>query len=68
MKKLICFFLILCAVFAVSGCAKLKTLHCDRCNKEVTVSESSNMEESWTIYCDECNEALFGDDPILGDN
>lgn len=47
------------------GCGKIKTLHCDHCQKEVTVEEDSNMEEDWIVYCPACNEELFGDDPQL---
>ena len=68
MKKLLCFLGVLVIILTATGCAKTKTLHCDNCNKEVSVEESSNMEEDWIIYCEECNEELFGDDPILGNN
>ncbi len=66
MKKLI-LFIVVCVLLLAVGCGKAKILHCDNCNTEVKVEESSNMEESWIIYCEECNEKLFGDDPILGD-
>ena len=66
MKKLVV-LLVICSLIVVAGCGKTKVLHCDHCNKEVTVEESSNMEEDWIIYCEECNEKLFGDDPILGE-
>ena len=56
---------VLILTLLLCGC-KAKTLHCDRCNKEVVVSENSNMEEGWSVYCAECNEELFGDDPVLG--
>lgn len=65
MKKLLCFLVILVALLTLCSC-KAKTLHCDACGKEVTVKESSNMEEDWIIYCDECNEKLFATDPLLG--
>ena len=67
MKKTICFLLITSFCIAMAGC-KTKIVHCDNCNKEVVIKESSNMEESWIIYCDACNEELFGDDPLLGGN
>ena len=66
MKKLVCVLLVICVLFLMTGCQKTKVLHCDHCNKEVVVNESSNMEEDWIIYCESCNEELFGDDPILG--
>ena len=67
MKKTIYFLLITSFCIAMAGC-KTKIVHCDNCNKEVVIKESSNMEESWIIYCDACNEELFGDDPLLGGN
>ena len=66
MKKILAIALVLCMLFALSGCGKTKTLHCDNCDKKVKVDEDSNMTEDWIIYCDECNEKLFGDDPLLG--
>lgn len=68
MKKVLCLILSLCLVFALTGCIKTRTLHCDNCGEEVVVRENSNMDEEWIIYCKECNEELFGDDPILGNN
>ena len=66
MKKLLCLLICVTVLFVMSACGKTKTLHCDYCNKEVVVSEDSNMEEDWVLYCAECNEELFGDDPLLG--
>lgn len=67
MKKYIITALITALVLALLLCGcKTKTLHCDNCNRELTVAESSNMEENWSVYCEECNEELFGDDPVLG--
>ncbi len=66
MKKIICLILTVCLTFALVSCVKTKVLHCDRCQCEITVKESSNMDEEWIIYCEKCNEELFGDDPILG--
>ncbi len=60
MKKILCFVLAAILVFTFTGCGKTKILHCDRCQKEVPVKESSNMEEDWILYCEECNEELFG--------
>ena len=68
MKKAICLFLIAGVLFTFTACAKKKKLHCDNCQKEVTVKESSDMQEDWLVYCGECNEKLFGDDPVLGNN
>lgn len=67
MKKCIITALLSALILALLLCGcKTKTLHCDHCNKEVVVSENSNMEENWALYCAECNEELFGDDPVLG--
>lgn len=66
MKKTVLVFMVISLCFAVTGCAGTKVLHCDNCQNEVQVKESSNMEEDWTIYCAQCNEELFGDHPILG--
>lgn len=66
MKKLFPLIVIFCVVFVMTGCVETKTLHCDRCNKEISVKQSSDMEEDWIIYCNACNEELFSDDPILG--
>lgn len=65
MKKILCVALVIISVFVIAGCSATKTLHCDNCDKEVVVKESSNMDESWDIYCNECNEELFGDNPVL---
>ncbi len=65
LKRIFLLFIVL-ALWACTACGATKILHCDHCGKEVTVQESSNMEEDWIVYCEECNESLFGDDPILG--
>jgi len=56
MKKILCFVLALAMVLAVSGCGKTKTLICDGCEKEVQVSESSNMTDEWLIFCEDCQD------------
>lgn len=66
MKRILCLLTIIGLLFTLAGCTK--TLHCDRCNKEVIAKESSKAEEDWAIYCDECHEELFGDDPIISEN
>ena len=68
MKKALCIVTLAIMLFVMTGCVKTRTLHCDACKKEVTVKESSDMQEDWIIYCEACNEELFGDDPILGNN
>ena len=61
MKKTILYLLLAITLLSLTGCAK-KALHCDNCNAEVQVKESSEMDESWIIYCENCNKELFGDD------
>lgn len=51
MKKLIAFSLIAMLVLGLAACGK-KTLHCDKCGKEVVAD--SKMDESWTIFCSDC--------------
>lgn len=58
MKKRWIIAAILGALLLLSSCGATKTLHCDGCGKDVTVSESSNMEEDWLVYCEDCNEEI----------
>lgn len=54
-------FVALIAVFmflSCVACGTTKTLHCDKCNAEVSVDEDSNMTESWILYCNECEKDL----------
>lgn len=60
MKRLICVMLILTMLFAMTGCGKTRSVHCDSCGKEVAVKEDSNMTDEWIVYCGDCNEKLFG--------
>ena len=59
MKKVFVVMIIGLMMFSASGCGKTKVLHCDGCKKEVKVSESSNMEENWSIFCEDCNKDLL---------
>ena len=56
--------LALAALLSLAACGATKTLHCDGCGKELAVSESSNMDESWIVYCETCEKDLFGEDYI----
>lgn len=67
MKKLLCILMVISFMFVMVGCGATKTLHCDKCGKEIQVKESSNMEENWIIYCSECNEEIFGDNPVVSE-
>lgn len=65
MKKVIILLSVVALLLALAACGATKILHCDHCGKEISVKESSNMEEDWIIYCKDCNEDLFGDDLLL---
>ena len=67
MKKILCCLIAVIALFTLVSCAGKKTLHCDNCGKEVSVSKNSNMDESWIVLCDNCDEELLGDNPSLND-
>lgn len=52
----------LCALLAalllsllLAGCGG-RIVHCDGCGKELRVSDSSNVDESWTILCRDCEK------------
>lgn len=66
MKKLIILLSVVALLLALAACGATKILHCDHCGKEISVKESSNMEEDWIIFCDNCNSGFFGDDTLLG--
>ena len=68
MKKLICAILAISMLLCLSACGKTKTLHCDRCNVEIVVSENSKVEEDWAVYCQSCEEEIMGDNTILDEN
>ena len=61
-KKALCFLAAVSVLLTVGGCAKTKTLHCDKCNAEIAVKENSDMNEEWGIYCDECQKEIFSED------
>lgn len=67
MKKLLCILLVVSFIFIMVGCGEAKTLHCDKCGKEITVDSSSNMDDDWIIYCNECEEEIFGDNPVVSE-
>ena len=55
--------LLLCVL--LTACAATRIVHCDRCGKELTVKENSNMQDdTWTIYCPECEHALGLDEIV----
>ena len=61
MKKILCLLMIASMLLAMTGCGKTKTLHCDDCNKEITVKENSDMNEDWNIFCEDCEAKRIGD-------
>ena len=68
MKRILCLLLVVLTLAALlAGCGEKKTLHCDRCGKEVKVSMDSKMEEDWIIYCSDCEKEL-GLDEIVPKN
>ena len=65
MKKLLCLLMaVLMLAALLAGCGEKKTLHCDRCGKELKVNADSNMEEDWIIYCSDCEKALGLDNVV----
>lgn len=64
MKKITAMLLAAAMLTAFTGCAK-KILHCDNCNKEIKVSEKSNVEEDWILFCSDCEKELFGEDGLV---
>lgn len=38
------------------GCNEKKIVHCDKCNKEISIDADSNLDEDWIIFCDECGD------------
>lgn len=52
----------LCALLAalllsllLAGCGG-RIVHCDGCGRELRVSDSSSVDESWTILCRDCEK------------
>ena len=65
MKKILCLLIAITVFLSLAGCGKKIILHCDNCNKEISVKEKDNMDEDWIIYCHECEEKLFANDPAF---
>ena len=55
-KKLMILISVVGILMMLSSCGEKKILHCDKCGKEVSVAESSNMEEEWILFCPECGD------------
>ena len=64
MKKIFSVIMLL-SLFALTGCVKIETLHCDMCGCEVYVNEKRGVDEDWQLYCDSCYEESFSDDTVL---
>ncbi len=57
MKKAIAVVLLILVLFCLAACgAEMRTVHCDRCGKEVQVTADSNITDDWIILCKECKE------------
>lgn len=65
MKRCIAMLLALTVLLTLAACGKTKTVHCDRCGKDISIEASSNMTDEWIIYCSECEEEVFGDNPVV---
>ena len=65
MKSSILMLLSLMVLLSMTACGKSKTVHCDRCDKEISIEASSNMTDDWIICCSECEEEVFGDEPVV---
>ena len=64
MKKLLCLLLAAMLFCMLVGCAT-KTVHCDACGEEITLTVNSNVEEDWIVFCKKCEEEHFGDNPVV---
>lgn len=56
MKKAYFVVCILTLSAILCGCNEKKIVHCDKCNKEISIDADSNMDEDWIIFCDECGD------------
>ena len=57
--------LILVLLLLLCGCSGTKTVTCDHCGSEITLSKDSNITDEWIVFCKECEENLFGDNPVV---
>ena len=57
--------LLVCLVFLLPGCGKTKTVTCDHCGTEITLTAGSKITDEWIVFCKECEEALFGETPVV---
>ena len=58
MKKLFIVLLSVLAAALLFTICGTKTLHCDNCGKEISISSGSKMDESWILYCKDCEKTL----------
>ena len=59
MKRLIAVLLLVLTLLSLTACGgETRTVHCDRCGKEVQVSADSNITEDWIIFCKDCAEEI----------
>ena len=45
-------------LYGPMGCGKTRIVHCDRCGKEITVPENSNVTEEWILFCEDCEKEV----------
>lgn len=58
LKKAALLAALLLLAAALLSCGEQKTVHCDRCGKELRVPADSNVDESWILYCSDCEKEL----------
>ena len=56
---------LLALAMLLTGCGGSKTVTCDHCGADITLSEDSNITDEWIVFCKECEETLFGDNPVV---
>ena len=54
-KKMRLLALLASLCLLLAGCGG-RIVHCDGCGRELRVSDSSNVDESWTILCRDCEK------------
>ena len=58
-RMLLCLILVL--MLLLPGCAsKKKTVTCDGCGVEITLSADSNITDEWIVFCKTCEQEKFG--------
>ena len=59
MRRLIAALLLVLVLPGLAACgAETRTVHCDRCGKEVVLPADSKITEDWILFCKECEEEI----------